>query len=299
MNRSDTTFPSGTESCAAWLYHPRGYSAADRRPVVVMAHGLGGVKEMRLDAFAERFAAEGYVCLVFDYRHFGASSGEPRQLLDIAKQLDDWRAAVAFARSLPGVDPEQVVVWGTSFGGGHTLVIAAEDKRIAAAISQCPFTHGLASALAVPARSSIKVTARAIRDVVGAALGRPPVMVPTYGPPGSTALMAAPDSEAGVLALVPEGHDVPRDVAARIALGIARHFPGRQARNVACPLFVAICENDTVAPPGPTARYAAQAPRGEVRRYPVGHFDIYVGEDFERNVGDQVAFLLRHVPPPA
>ncbi|MGX9145996.1 hypothetical protein [Mesorhizobium sp. 128a] len=48
-----------------------------------MAHGLGGIKEMRLDAFAERFSDAGYACLVFDYRNFGASEGAPRQLLDI------------------------------------------------------------------------------------------------------------------------------------------------------------------------------------------------------------------------
>lgn len=49
--------------------------------MLVMAHGLGGVRQMRLDAFAERFSSAGYRCLVFDYRHFGASAGEPRQLL--------------------------------------------------------------------------------------------------------------------------------------------------------------------------------------------------------------------------
>ncbi|OBK85073.1 alpha/beta hydrolase [Mycolicibacter sinensis] len=264
--------------------------------MIVMAHGLGGVKEMRLDAFAERFTAAGYVCLVFDYRHFGSSSGEPRQLLDIKKQLQDWRSAVSSARTLDGADPERVVVWGTSFGGGHVIITAAQDKRIVAAISQCPFTDGFASAFAIPPVSSVKVTALALRDAIGARLGRPPVMVSTYGPPGSTALMSTPDSVAGVTALIPEGHGVPQDVAARFGLAIVRHFPGRQARNVACPVFFAICESDTVAPAKPTQKYAAQAPQGEIKLYDAGHFDIYVGKDFERNVTDQLDFLRRHVP---
>jgi len=296
MTRNDLTFTSGDGTCAAWLYPPAADSSGSPRPVVVMAHGLGGVKEMRLDAFAERFTAAGYVCLVFDYRHFGASSGEPRQLLDIDKQLQDWRSAVAFARTLDGVDPDRVVVWGTSFGGGHTIITAAQDKRIAAAISQCPFTDGLASAFAIPPVSSVKVTALAVRDAIGSRLGRPPVMVPSYGPPGSASLMSSPDSVAGVTALIPEGLDVPKDVAARFALDIVRHFPGRQARNVSCPIFFAICENDTVAPAKPTKKYAAQAPRGEIKLYDAGHFDIYVGDDFERNVTDQLDFLARHVP---
>ena len=81
-DRLNVTFPSGPDECHAWLYLPKG---GGRPPVVVMAHGLGGVREMRLDAYAERFAAAGYVCLVFDYRHFGASGGQPRQLLSIRR----------------------------------------------------------------------------------------------------------------------------------------------------------------------------------------------------------------------
>ncbi len=295
MSRSDLTFPSGDGTCAAWLYMPARQSADEPRPAIVLAHGLGGVREMRLDAFAERFTAAGYVCLVFDYRHFGASSGEPRQLLDIGRQLEDWRCAVSYARTLDGVDPERIVVWGTSFGGGHVIVTAARDRRIAAAIAQCPFTDGLASVLAVPPVTSAKVTARALRDAIGARLGRPPVMIPTYGPPGSTALMSAPDTVAGMAALIPEGHDVPTEVAARFGLDIVRHFPGRAARDVACPILFAICERDTVAPAGPSRKYAARAPKGEIKLYDVGHFDIYVGDAFERNVTDQLAFLHAHV----
>ena len=173
MTRTDVTFRSGDSSCAAWLYRPDS-PASDHLPVVVMAHGLGAVREMRLDAFAERFTAAGYVCLVFDYRHFGASGGEPRQLLDVGHQREDWRSAVAHARTLDGVDPERVVLWGTSFGGGHVIATGAEDHRVAAVISQCPFTDGLASGLRIPPLTSARLTARGLRDLVGSRLGRAP-----------------------------------------------------------------------------------------------------------------------------
>lgn len=295
MTPADVTFPSRGGTCAAWLYTPEKPTANSSAPVVVMAHGLGGVKEQGLDSFAERFTAAGYACLVFDYRHFGASSGEPRQLLDIGRQLEDWRSAVTYARTLEGVDPDRVVVWGTSFGGGHAIVTAAQDRRIAAAIAQCPFTDGISSSMAVPPMTSAKVGAKALRDVLGSRLGREPVMIPTYGEPRSTALMTAPDCVVSLEALLP-GSSVPKDVAARFALQIIRYRPGRQAKNVACPILFAICERDSVAPPEPTRKYAAQAPRSEIRLYDVGHFDIYVGEDFERNVTDQLAFLACHVP---
>src|SRR6478735_2776181 len=110
--RRELYFPSGTDRCHAWLYLPNA-GVGGLPPVIVMAHGLGAIKALRLSAFAERFQAAGYACLVFDYRHFGDSEGEPRELLSIDRQRDDWRAAVAHARTLPEVDADRVVLWGT------------------------------------------------------------------------------------------------------------------------------------------------------------------------------------------
>jgi pimeloyl-ACP methyl ester carboxylesterase len=291
--RRELTFPSGAEACAAWLYRPAG---SGRVPIIVMGHGLGGVREMRLDAFAERFTAAGYACLVFDYRHFGASGGEPRQLLDIDRQLEDWAASIAFVRTLDGVDPERVVLWGTSFGGGHVILAGARDQRVAAVIAQCPFTDGPASVLAAHPLSLAKATALGLRDLASSLLGRPPTMVVTAGAPGSAALMATSDAEAGYLALVPEGAPFRNELAARLALRIGLHRPGRQAARLACPALFCICEHDSVAPARAAQRHAARAPRGVVRLYPYGHFDIYLGEPFERVLADQLEFLTRHIP---
>src|SRR3954468_15586392 len=117
MEREDVTF----REVAAWLYRPGGASAC-----VVMGHGLTAVRDQRLPAYAERFAAAGLGVLLFDYRHFGASGGEPRQLLDIGRQLADWRAAVAYARG----QFERVALFGSSFSGGHVLAIGATDSAI-------------------------------------------------------------------------------------------------------------------------------------------------------------------------
>jgi pimeloyl-ACP methyl ester carboxylesterase len=291
--RKDVTFDSDGDTCAAWLYPAPG---ADRSPIVVLGHGLGGIREMRLDAFAERFNAAGYACLVFDYRHFGSSGGRPRQLLDIKRQLADWGAAIAFARTLDGVEPDRVVLWGTSFGGGHVLVAGARDGRVAAVISQCPFTDGQASLRAAHPVSLVKVSGLALRDMAGSLLGRDPIMVPTAGPPGSAALMASHDAQDGYLAIVPDGAAFRNEVAARFALHVGLHRPGKQAAQLTCPTLFCICEADTVAPAKAAQRHAHLAPRGEVALYPDGHFDIYLGEPFERVVADQLAFLERHVP---
>lgn len=292
-DRLDVQFPAGDVTCSAWLYLPDGTGPA---PVIVMAHGLGAVRHMRLDAYAERFRDAGYACLVFDYRHFGDSEGQPRQLLDIARQLDDWAAAIAYARTLESVDGNRIVLWGTSFGGGHVIVAAARDHDIAAVISQCPFTNGPSSVLAMTPWNSMKVTARALLDAIGSRLGKSPVMIATSGVPGSTALMASPDAGPGYLALVPRGAPFRNEVTARASLGITFHVPGRAAAEVRCPILFGVCETDSVAPAKATLRHARRTPRGEIRLYREGHFDIYLGSAFERVVADQIRFLTGHVP---
>ena len=300
MDRTEVTFDSWGERCAAWLYRPaRGDALPDdprRLPCVVMAHGFAGVREARLDAFAERFAAAGLAVLVFDYRGFGASEGQPRQLLSIPRQLEDWAAAIAFARTLDGVDPERIAAWGTSFSGGHVIATAARDHRLAAAIAQAPFADGLRQALALPIPHALRLTAAALRDEAGVLFGAAPRLVPAVGPPGSLAVMSSPDAEPGYRAIVPDGAPWRNEVAARICLRLTAYRPVRHAARVRCPLLVVVCDDDVVTPPAAAVRVASLAPRSELIRYAgAGHFDVYVGDLFERAVGDQLAFLAQHL----
>jgi alpha-beta hydrolase superfamily lysophospholipase len=263
---------------------------------VVLAHGFGGVRTARLDAFAERFAAAGFASLVFDYRHFGDSGGEPRQLLDIDLQLEDWRSAVRFVRSLDGVDGERVAVWGTSFSGGHVAVIAAEDHRIAAAISQAPFLDGVATLRAAGPRNMLRLTVAGLRDEVRRLRGREPYRIPLVGPPGTVASMNSPDAEPGYRALFAPGTEFVNEASARVGLKVGLYRPIRRATQIACPWLVCVCDRDVVTPPEPAVKAATRAARGEVRRYDAQHFDIYVDPLFERAVSDQVAFLTQHLP---
>jgi fermentation-respiration switch protein FrsA (DUF1100 family) len=265
-------------------------------PALALTGPLSGVKDQVVGNYAGRLADEGFVTLAFDHRNFGDSEGEPRQLLDIGRQLEDWKAAVAYARSLSEVDPARVILWGTSFGGGHVLSTAADDPKLAAVISQCPFTDGLASSLAMNPMTSVKLTALALRDRIGSWLGAEPVMVATAGRPGTTALMNASDAYDGYLGIMPPGSGIPNHVAARFALDIIRYFPGRRTPEIRSPILFCVCETDSVAPAKATLRHASRAPRKEIIRCSDGHFDIYVGQAFERVVRDQLDFLRRTVP---
>jgi pimeloyl-ACP methyl ester carboxylesterase len=281
--RVDVTLPN---EIAAWLWRPDGATGC-----VVMGHGFGAVRDQRLPAYAERFAAAGLGVLLFDYRHFGASGGEPRQLLDIGEQLDDWRVAVAYAHR----DFERVGLFGSSFGGGHVLAIAAGNHDVSAVVAQCPMTDGLKAALRTPPKTTLRLGRVAFQDELGSRLGRQPKLIKAAGRPGELAVMSSPDTLPGFESLTPPDSTWVNLVAARVALRVALYRPGRKAAEIACPLLVCVCEHDSLVSVEAAAKVAQDAPQGELVRYPVGHFEIYTGEWFERVVTRQTEFLARHL----
>ncbi|MEU5043963.1 alpha/beta hydrolase [Streptomyces griseorubiginosus] len=294
VTRHDITFPSGDSTCAGWLYLPTGVTSP---PVVILGHGLGATREMRLDAFAERFAQAGIAAVAFTYRHFGDSGGHPRQLLSIKRQLADWDAAIDYVKARPDIDRSRIAVWGSSFGGGHAITVASRHPELRAAVSQCPFTDGLASALALGPVASLRMTPVLARDMAARVRGTAPAMVPIASAPGSPALMNAPDALPGYQALQPPGTTFRNEVAARVIPTIATYRPGRAAKKVAMPILFCVSNTDSVTPPAQTLRYARTAPRGEIKRYDAGHFDFYTGETFEALVRDQIEFLTRQLRP--
>lgn len=290
---AEVVFRSGGVDCAAYLYRPA--DAVDDVPCVVMAHGFTATRDDRLPTYAERFTAAGCAVLVFDYRHFGASGGQPRQLLDIRRQQADYRAAIEYARSLDGIDSSRIVLWGSSFSGGHVIAVAATDPRIAAVISQAPFVDGLAAAGRIPPVTVLRLAAAGLRDAVGAVLRRPPLLLPAVGARGDVAAMPDPEAEQGFRAIVAPGSLWRNEFAARLMLTLPTYRPGKASERLGMPLLVCVADDDRTTPPRPAVRTARRAPRGELRRYPVNHFGVYLGDTFEQVVADQVDFLGQHV----
>lgn len=295
--REDLTFDSHGTACVAWLYRPNG---AKNPPIVVMAHGFAAIRALRLDAYAARFAEAGYAVLVFDYRGWGDSAGEPRRVLDIRAQHRDWRAAIAHARGIEGIDAERVVLWGTSFGGGHALHLAAEDHSFAAIIAQVPHISGPASAFSQPRSLVARLIAAGVWDQLRALVGRQPYRVAAAGYPGDVAMMTSPDAAPMAMRLAGDRYEelLPENnVAARIALRVPFYSPGRRAHKITAPTLVQIAERDTVTPFEVALKAARRIPKGEIRTYDCQHFEPYLEPYFDTVVGDQVTFLVAHVPP--
>ena len=259
-----------------------------------MGHGLGATREMGLAPFAERFASAGLAALVFTYRNFGDSEGHHRQVVSVKGQLRDWESALAFVKTVPQVDASRVAVWGTSFGGGHAITIASRHAELKAAVAQCPFTDGTASAGTLGLTATMRMFALVAKDQIARLRGRAATL-PIAASPGELALMNAPDALPGYRNLLPPNTSWVNNTPARSILHIIRYRPGRAAKEVQVPILFCVSAADTVAPSEQTLTYAQQAPRGDVRIYDAGHFDFYLGEVQRRLATEQTEFLIGHL----
>ena len=263
-----------------------------------MAHGFGGTKDSGLLPFAEAFAEAGLDVLLFDYRCFGESTGEPRQFAWPPRHREDYMAAIDFALGLDGVDPDRIVLWGTSWSGGHVVYAAAADPGIAAVISQSPDLDGLATLREIGRYAGLthqlRLTWIGLQDAVRMLRDQEPLMIGTVGRPGELAGMTSEESEPGMQAIA--GPSWRNEVTGRAVFAEWTNRAITRMDRLRCPILVQIADRDSIAP-ATAARAAAWRAKGrvEMRDYPCAHFDVYVGEWRERLIADQLHFLRRHV----
>lgn len=263
-----------------------------------MAHGIGGTRDSGLLPFAEAFAGAGLDVLLFDYRSFGDSSGEPRQQAWQPHHREDYRTAVVFARGLDGVDPDRIVLWGTAWSGGHVVYVAADDNRIAAVIAQTPDMDGIRTLLEIARYAGVgqvlKLTAHGLRDAAGALRGGERHRIPTAASPGRLGALTSEGAEPGYSAIA--GPTFRNEITAAAALFESLNRPISRIGDLACPILIQVAERDSISPAaaGKAAAWRAKG-RSEVRDYPCNHFDIYVPPWRERAIADQLHFLRRHL----
>ncbi len=184
--REEVDFDSDGTRCSAWLYLPK---SAQKRPVIIMAHGLGGTRELRLTEYAERFTKAGYACFLFDYRNFGASGGDKRQLINAKMQLEDWQNAIDFVKKDNRIDKNNILLFGTSFSGGHVIWLSEHRNDIKGAIAQCPYTDTLATIKEKSPFYILKKAPYVIADILSCLTGYHPVMLKLTTYKGENAIM--------------------------------------------------------------------------------------------------------------
>jgi len=302
---ADVEFDAEGTTLRGWLYRPR--SAASPAPVVVMAHGYNCVKELYLDKYAAAVADAGHIVLAYDHRNFGDSDGEPRQELDPWVQVRDYRNAITFAQTLDGVDPDRVGVWGTSYAGGHVLVVAAIDKRVSCVVSQVPTISGWQSTLrrtAPPALAGQRELFNA--DRLERFRGREPKMVPMVVDPaqGGAASHASADAWEFFTGKNAPAEDEWRfekwrnEITLRSLELYSEYEPGSFIDRIApTPLLMVVGDSDVVCPTD--MALAAFNRAGEPKRlelYPGGHFSAYT-DQFERAATAAAEWFSQHLRP--
>ncbi len=273
--REDLRFACGHTRCAGWLFRPGSGGPA---PVVVMAHGMAGTRDLVIDEVGRAFAEAGYASFVFDYRFFGDSGGSPRQLVDPWWQLDDWRAAIDFVKSQPGIDPARLGLWASSQGAGHVLLLAQERTDVVGVVGQVPLvdTSQDGEAVDVGVGWALRMVFTAWGDLLWSMGHDDAVMVPAIGPSGSFAYI--PDDGALKAAQRLQGQSATyrNEIAARSILTYDEYNPAAAVEQLHCPVLLIASRDDRFVPYAAVQGVAARSPRVEVVDIPGDHFDVYL-----------------------
>ncbi len=271
------------------LYAPEGKASP---PIVVMAHGFSAVAA-QLEPQATAFAAAGFAAFVFDNPGFGLSGGFPRQEVDPVRQVRGYRDAVSYVRTLDGVDPDRIAIWGSSFSGGHVLQAGAVDTRVGVVISQAPFISGWELIGGWPNSAEVIEMTTAEREARGA--GAEPTVMKVVGLPDEACALPGDD---GYAYFTTTGGPTWKNEITLSSLELARaHEPALWIERIAPrPLLMIVADNDIVTPTA-HALAAFQRAGGPKKLVTVngGHFDVYSGSGFDTATGETIAWLTAHL----
>lgn len=244
--RQDVEFEAeGGVTLRGWLFVPDGPGP---HPAITMAHGYAGVKEHGLEPFARAFADAGFVVLLHDHRNFGASGGEPRQDVDPWRQIADWRRAISYVESRSEVDAQRIGLWGTSYAGGHAIVLGATDRRLRCVVAQVPTISGYEQGLRrIPPDAVAALEAAFAEDERAQSRGEPPrYQTIVSADPAVPAAYREPEALEFYLQPIPEG-TWENTVTVRSTRAARMYEPGVWIRRVSpTPLLMVVALNDTI-----------------------------------------------------
>jgi len=295
VQRVDVQFEAeGGVTLRGWLFVPHG---TGRRPAITMAHGYAGVKEHALEPFARAFAEAGFVVLLHDHRGFGASDGEPRHDIDPWRQISDWRRAISHLESLEVVDPQRIGLWGTSYAGGHAIVLGATDRRLKCVVAQVPTISGYEQGLRRIAPENVAALEEAFAEdersqARGESLRRQAVV---SADPAVPASYRAKDAIAFYLQPVPDGA-WDNKVTVRSTRAARMYEPGHWIARVSpTPLMMVVALRDTITLTDlELAAYERALEPKRLVTIEGGHFDPYVAK-FAQSSSAAVEWFKQHL----
>ncbi|WP_020576319.1 alpha/beta hydrolase [Actinopolymorpha alba] len=282
MSHQEVLIPAeGSIQLHAWLLRPPAPAGSGPFPAITMAHGFGELKYHGLEGYAERFSQAGFVVLVHDHRGFGRSGGEPRGDIDPWQQIADWRRAISFLETLDDVDTHRIGIWGPSYAGGHTIVLAATDRRIKAAVAQAPTISGYEQGLRrVPADRRQALEELFDDDERAQLAGKPPAyqLLNSLDPEMRAAYHSRDLEEFNAHFSLPPSVEEPKYVTLRSTRKAQMYQPGTWATRVSpTPLLMVVGKTDTITPTDlALAAYERALEPKRLALFSGDHFDSYI-----------------------
>jgi hypothetical protein len=277
ISKTNTRIPAeGGIELGAWLFVPEG---ADARPAITMAHGFAGTREHAIERFAKAFADAGFVVLVHDHRNFGTSGGEIRGDVDPTRQIADWRRAISFLESRPEVDPLRIGLWGTSYAGGHAIVLGATDRRLRCVVAQVPTISGYEQGLRRVSPDALPTLEHVFDEDERAQLRGEPLRRQAVVSVDTSVLAAYRSKEAIDFYLQPVSAGLwENEITLRSTRAARMYEPGNWISRVSpTPLLLVVASDDklTVTDLALAAYERALEPK-RLALIPGGHFDPYL-----------------------
>jgi uncharacterized protein len=242
-------------------------------PIVVLGHGLNGLKEWTLPDVAAALVEAGIAAFWFDYRNYGDSEGTPRDEVSHYGRIQDWQNTITYVTTLPNVDDSRIGVWGTSLGGRDVLAFSWLDRRVKAVVAQAPlikWTMQSAAAMAGYKDDIAGFQADLAADRKNRALGKDPKYLEFVKPSGD-------DVKAAFIAQLSEAER--KNYSGRITL---QSYQPTTMIDVTpfvellapTPVLFVLAEQDFL--PGQMEAYEAAKEPKWLARVPGNHFSPYV-----------------------
>lgn len=259
-------------------------------PIVVMFNGFATEWQFGTQSFIEQFVANGLATLNFDYRSFGQSDGQPRQLLDIPEQLNDCRAAIQHALSQSWVDNDRLILWGSSLGGGHAISMASEFQP-KALVAQVPHCCAREAFKTVSLTSVFTGMGSAIKDAVCSKFGAAPVYLPVVEEPSVYGVMNHPSWKQHYFKLSKDSDTWQNGIVARGLLRGGDYRPITVAETIQSKTLLVAGKQDAGVPFSSVEDTAAKIANCELFAYEGDHFEVYHGDLQSGIVQKQLDFV--------
>ncbi|CAA0095584.1 putative protein [BD1-7 clade bacterium] len=301
MIQETHTFRSLGSGCEADLFLPK---PDGQFPIVVMGQGLGSERQFGDKNLIEALVNAGIAVFAFDYRGFGGSEEilkQPRQMIDPDCQIEDWQSALKYVATLTKVDPARLVIWGSSFGGGHALTVAAaawaKAYKIKAVVAQVPHCDSRSAFKHAGLKTALTGVGNGLKDLFGSRFGKTHT-VPLVSADGDDtfAVLKHPGWYDGYMRIAAGSATWQNAIPAASLLKIGTYNPIDTVEQINCPVLIVYGKNDPGVLPSDVERAADMITHVERFCFDGDHFDVYDGGPLNAvAIEREVSFISRYL----